>query len=56
MKETHKTLRHLTGADSDFDSLLDLIGNTHFVLIGEGTHEFYAARAAITRRLITETP
>jgi erythromycin esterase-like protein len=36
---------------------LDLIGDTHFVLIGEathGTHEFYSERAAITKRLITE--
>jgi erythromycin esterase-like protein len=57
MKETRKTLRQLGGADTDFDSLLDLVGNAHFVLIGEashGTHEFYATRAAITRRLITE--
>jgi len=37
--------------------LLALIGNARFVLIGEashGTHEFYATRAAITRRLIAE--
>lgn len=41
----------------DFDSLLRLVGNAHFVLIGEashGTHEFYAMRAAITQRLISE--
>ena len=41
----------------DFDSILQLVGNAHFVLIGEashGTHEFYAMRAAITQRLITE--
>ncbi|WP_218026899.1 erythromycin esterase family protein [Nocardia vaccinii] len=40
------------------DNVLDdIIGDAHFVLIGEsshGTHEFYAARAAITRWLITE--
>jgi erythromycin esterase-like protein len=57
MKEIRSTLTHLTGADSDFDSLLHLIGDAHFVLIGEashGTHEFYATRAAITRRLIAE--
>ncbi len=38
-------------------ALDDLIGDAHFVLIGEsshGTHEFYAARAAITRWLIGE--
>jgi erythromycin esterase-like protein/predicted phosphoribosyltransferase len=39
------------------DALFDLVGDAHFVLIGEashGTHEFYAARAAMTRRLIDE--
>ena len=39
----------------DGDALLKLIGDSHFVLIGEGshgTHEFYAARADITRWLI----
>ncbi|HVD00075.1 MAG TPA: erythromycin esterase family protein [Candidatus Dormibacteraeota bacterium] len=39
------------------DALLDLVGDAHFVLLGEashGTHEFYAERAAITRRLIEE--
>jgi erythromycin esterase-like protein/predicted phosphoribosyltransferase len=43
------------GTASDYDGLLDVVGNAHFVLIGEashGTHEFYAERAAITRRLI----
>ncbi|MGZ3158499.1 MAG: erythromycin esterase family protein [Burkholderiaceae bacterium] len=47
----------LTGADSDYDSLLELIGNARFVLLGEathGTHEFYAERARITQRLIAE--
>ncbi len=37
------------------DAMLRLIGDAHFVLIGEGshgTHEFYAARADITRWLI----
>jgi erythromycin esterase-like protein/predicted phosphoribosyltransferase len=39
------------------DALLDLVGDAHFVLIGEashGTHDFYAARAGITQRLIEE--
>lgn len=47
----------LTGADADYDPLLDMIGEARFVLIGEashGTHEFYAQRALITRRLIAE--
>jgi erythromycin esterase-like protein len=40
-----------------YDELLDKVGDARFVLIGEashGTHEFYAERAAITRRLIEE--
>jgi erythromycin esterase-like protein/predicted phosphoribosyltransferase len=37
--------------------LFELVGDARFVLIGEashGTHEFYAARARMTRRLIEE--
>src|SRR3954468_6912383 len=47
----------LTGAAEDYDPLLDLVGDAQFVLLGEashGTHEFYRARAEITRRLIRE--
>ena len=47
----------LTGNSADYDALLDAIGDRGFVLIGEashGTHEFYATRAAITRRLIED--
>src|SRR4051812_33541923 len=47
----------LPGADPDFGPLLGWIGDARFVLLGEashGTHEFYATRAAITRRLIRE--
>ena len=50
-------LHRVTGGDSDYDALLDRIGNSSLVLIGEashGTHEFYAERAKITRRLIQE--
>ncbi|HEX8385942.1 MAG TPA: erythromycin esterase family protein [Rubricoccaceae bacterium] len=49
--------RPLTGADDDFDALLDQVGDARVVLLGEathGTHEFYEARARITQRLITE--
>ncbi|MDF1503904.1 erythromycin esterase family protein [Roseisolibacter sp. H3M3-2] len=49
--------RPLSGAPSDHDALLDLVGERRLVLLGEGshgTHEFYAARVAITRRLIEE--
>jgi hypothetical protein len=38
----------LVGAPNDFNSLIDLIGDARFVLIGEashGTHEFYRIRA-----------
>jgi erythromycin esterase-like protein len=38
-------------------ALFELVGDARLVLIGEashGTHEFYAARAAMTRRLIEE--
>src|SRR5436309_1198755 len=56
-----ETIRHaahpLTGARDDYDVLLNRIGNSRFVLIGEashGTHEFYQQRAEITKRLIEE--
>ena len=38
----------LEGARADYDPLLDMIGDSRFVLLGEashGTHEFYKARA-----------
>jgi erythromycin esterase-like protein/predicted phosphoribosyltransferase len=44
------------GVPSD-DALFDLVGDAHYVLIGEashGTHQFYEARARMTRRLIEE--
>lgn len=47
----------LEGRTQDYDPLLDLIGDAHFVLLGEathGTHEFYRSRADITMRLIEE--
>ena len=47
----------LTGSASDYDPLLERIGEARVVLLGEashGTHEFYAERARITRRLIEE--
>jgi len=47
----------LTGARSDYDPLLQRVGEARVVLIGEashGTHEFYRERARITRRLIEE--
>ena len=47
----------LTGASSDYDPLIQEIGDARFVLLGEashGTHEFYRERAQITKRLIQE--
>lgn len=49
--------RPLTGSASDYDPLLDLVGDSRFVLLGEATHgtaEFYDERARITQRLIED--
>jgi erythromycin esterase-like protein len=49
--------RQILGTQRDYDGLLDSIGASSLVLIGEashGTHEFYRERALITRRLIEE--
>jgi len=42
---------------ADYDLLIELAADAQFVLIGEashGTHDFYATRAEVTRRLIEE--
>src|SRR5262245_43911002 len=47
----------LHGTPRDYDSLMELVADARMVLIGEashGTHEFYAERAEITKRLILE--
>ncbi|HJQ25552.1 MAG TPA: erythromycin esterase family protein [Blastocatellia bacterium] len=47
----------LKGAADDYDRLLEWMGDARFVLLGEashGTHEFYKARAQISKRLIAE--
>lgn len=46
-----------SGQMNEFDSLMEMIGNTSVVLIGEashGTHEYYKTRIDLTKRLITE--
>src|SRR5215203_2923499 len=47
----------LTGEGRDYDPLLEMVGDSRFVLLGDathGTHEFYRERARITERLIRE--
>src|SRR5438105_8706353 len=47
----------LPGTATDYNPLMELIGDARLVLLGEashGTHDFYQARADITRRLIAE--
>lgn len=47
----------MVGAPTDFDPLLERIGDARFVLLGEsthGSHEFYRLRAELTKRLIRE--
>jgi erythromycin esterase-like protein len=47
----------LTGAATDYDALMAMVGDARVVLLGEathGTHEFYRERARITRRLVLE--
>lgn len=56
----HALERHLVPLNdslADYDRLLESIGESRFVLLGEashGTHEFYQARSQITQRLIEE--
>ena len=55
--ELHAAAVPLTGAPTDFDPALALVGDLPVVLIGEashGTHEFYRIRAELTKRLILE--
>ena len=53
VREAARALRELR----DYDELIAQASQAQLVLIGEashGTHEFYAARAELTRRLIAE--
>lgn len=52
-----RSLAHPLTRDADLDGLVDNVGGARFVCLGEashGTHEFYAWRAALSRRLILE--
>ena len=52
-----KTARPIMGHATDFDPIVERCRGRQFILLGEashGTHDFYAARADITRRLVTE--
>jgi erythromycin esterase-like protein len=56
-EEVREIAHPLTGGAGDYDTLMTLIGDARFVLIGEashGTHDFYQERAEITKRLIQE--
>src|SRR5690349_6113378 len=57
MQLTPAFAQPLVGVRGDHDRLLSAIGDARIVLIGEashGTHEFYAERARITRRLVED--
>src|SRR5215204_1452470 len=52
-----QSARWFEAAPDGFGALLDCIGDASLVLIGEashGTHEFYRARAELTKALITK--
>ena len=47
----------LSDAGTDYDALMQIVGDARVVMLGEathGTHEFYQERARITQRLIAE--
>jgi erythromycin esterase-like protein len=57
LSEINRAAVPLVFAQSDYDPLIDCIGNRRLVLIGEashGTHNFYRERALITQRLIEQ--
>ena len=54
VRALREAVHQLVGSARDYDSLLELIGDARFVLLGaasHGTHDFYGQRAQITQRL-----
>ena len=50
---------HSLNTQNDLDPLLNDIGESNLVMLGEashGTHEYYTWRTAISKRLIQEKP
>ena len=57
LSAVRRSARDLSEGFDACDRFLDVIGNARFALLGEashGTHEFYAMRAEITKRLIVD--
>src|ERR1043166_5252154 len=57
LSQIERLLHPLEDVPGDYDPLLALADDCHFVLLGEashGTHDFYRERAEITKRLIVE--
>ncbi len=55
VQTVRKSAHRMQGSAHDYDPLIDLVGEARLVLLGEashGTHEFYDARARITKQLI----
>ncbi|HTL17453.1 MAG TPA: erythromycin esterase family protein [Patescibacteria group bacterium] len=55
IEELQETIHPLAGERHQYEPLLERIGDAKYVLLGEathGTHEFYDARAEISKRLI----
>lgn len=57
IRDVARACQPVHNQETDYDDLLNEIGDSQIVCIGEashGTHDFYRERAKITRRLIAE--
>jgi erythromycin esterase-like protein len=57
VKEIRHFAQEITGSEQDYDALMEDIGDSSIVLLGEASHgseEFYDERARITQRLIRQ--